>query len=492
MSARERHSLLSRLLLRTGVVVAALLFASGMVSYIVALHYSDEVHDRWLDDSARTLATQIRYVAQQPALDLPEVALEMFVWDEQDEIYFEVTARNNRRVAGNAHFTDLPPLTADEGRRFVDTNLNGKPLRAVMVAVKSPVRDEVISVVVAETLNKRAKLAREILFASVPVQLILIIVGGIALWWGLRGGLRVVDTIASAIRARDPSDSHSVAFPEAAPSEIEPLITALNDLIARVDKARQAQQRFVANAAHQLRTPIATLQVQAERAMLEEDPEQRARALAHLNGTVRRVGHLLHQILTLARLEPEALGRATLAQCDLNAIARDAIERHLDMALAREIDIGLSAPDRPVEVSADRTLVAEMLANLIDNAIQYGHAGGHITLGVTDMPPCLYVEDDGPGIPADERELVWDRFYRVRGTGGIGCGLGLAIVREIADLHAATVDIGSAVDGVGTRVSIRFSGARRDRADAVRTDGAHSPARRAATSGHLLAAVREQ
>src|SRR5664279_2284654 len=102
MSARERHSLLGRLLLRTGVVVAALLFASGMVSYIVALHYSDEVHDRWLDDSARTLATQIRYVAQQPALDLPEVALEMFVWDEQDEIYFEVTARNNRRVAGNA------------------------------------------------------------------------------------------------------------------------------------------------------------------------------------------------------------------------------------------------------------------------------------------------------------------------------------------------------------------------------------------------------
>lgn len=471
MTGARRHSLRRRLLLRTGCVVAALMVVSGAVSYFVALHYSDEVHDRWLADSARTLAAQIQYAAQGPALDLPAVALQMFVWDAEDDIYYESTARDNRRIAGNAHFAGLPTLAPGEDRRFVDITMDGKQLRAVMVAVRSPVRDEVISVVVAETLNKRTELAREILLATVPVQLLLILAGGMALQWGMRGGFRDVDDIASAIRARDPADLHVITLPEEAPSEIEPLINAINGLIARADRSRKAQQRFVANAAHQLRTPVATLQIQAERALREDDPTQRSRALVHVDEAIRRLGHLLHQILTLARLEPEAIGHANLLPCDLNEIARDAIERHLDLALTRSIDIGLAAFARPVMVQVDRTLVAEMLANLVENAIVYGNAGGHITLGVIDEPPCLYVEDDGPGIPAEERMLVWDRFYRVRGSAGTGCGLGLAIVREIAQLHGAHATIDAPAGG-GTRVTVRF----RRAAD----DGARRPA----ASGH--------
>lgn len=440
-----------------GVVTGVLLLASGTISYFVALHYSNEVHDRWLIDSARSLAAQVKYVAQLPALELPEVAVEMFVWDDQDEIYFEVKADGNRRIAGNAHFPEVPPLDPGEPPQFADTTLNGKRVRTVRIAVPSARPAHAIDVIVAETLNKRSFLAREILVATVPVQLLLIALGGIAMWWGLRGGLSVVDAIARAIRERDPLDRRAVPVPAAAPSEIEPLIVALNDLIIRVNQARESQQRFVANAAHQLRTPVATLQIQIERAMRERDPREQAVALAHVETAVRRLGHLLHQLLMLAKVEPGAKERLQFVPCNLADVAHDVLERFVDRSVQASVDLGLAAPERPVTVMAERTLVAELLVNLVDNSLLYGRPGGRVTVGVVDVPPTLYVEDNGPGIPPHDREHAGDRFFRGAGAGGSGCGLGLAIVREIADLHGASVTIEDP-DGGGTRVSVRFKG----------------------------------
>jgi two-component system sensor histidine kinase TctE len=456
-----RPSLLRLLLVRIGVVVLALLLAGGAVTYVIARHYSDEVHDRWLYDSARTLAAQVHFASERPALDLPEVALEMFVWDEKDRIYYEVLSDRRGRIAGNAHFAAALAPRGEAGIRFFDTSLEGRAVRAVTVALRSPAQGESIRVIVGETLNKRTMLAGEILLATIPVQLLLILAGAFALWWALRRGLIGVSAATAAIRARDPCDLGPVALPKPAPAEIEPLIGAINDLIIRVDQAQRAQRRFVANAAHQLRTPVTTLQVQVERALRERDPEERATALAHVDVAVKRVSHLLHKILALARAAPDRPDALAFAPCDLADAAMRAVETRVDEALSRGRDLGYAAPSSPVIVEADATMLDELLANLIENALQYG--GRHITVGVADDPPGLYVEDDGPGISRSEREKVWERFYRIPGSPGFGCGLGLPIVREIADRHGASLSLDSAADGTGTRVTIVFTGSSRSR-----------------------------
>lgn len=457
MSSAAPSSLLRRLLVRIGLVVLALLLAGGAISYLIARHYSDAVHDRWLYDSARTLAAQVRVIAQRPQLDLPDVALEMFIWDEKDQIYYEVTSKTRGRIAGNARF-DVPATpAAARGGRFFDTTQGGRPIRAVAVAVDALDATEPIRVIVGETLNKRTALAGEILIATIPVQLLLIAAGALALLWSLRSGLTVVAATTAAIRSRNPLDLRPVSLSAPAPAEIAPLIVAINDLMSRVDQAQRAQQRFVANAAHQLRTPVATLQVQVERALREPDAAGQKTALAHVDLAVKRLSHLLHQILTLARVERDGDNRITHGPCNLGEIAASAVESHIDDALTRGCDLGYAGPPGTVIVDAQALLLKEALGNLIENALHYAGAGLHVTVGAHDGPPRLFVEDNGPGIPATERDRVWERFYRIPGTPGFGCGLGLAIVKEIADRHGATVSLEAAQGDSGTRVTITFA-----------------------------------
>lgn len=456
MPDQLKPSLLGRLLLRIAPVTVALLVAGAALSYAIARYYSDQVYDRWLYDSARTLAAQIRFQSQ-PSLELPEIALEMFTWDEKDKIFFEVEGDQRRKIAGNAYFAHLPVAVTDSRGHYYDTTIAGDPVRAVVIAVPSPAPSEFIRVTVAETLHKRTALAQEILIGMIPLQLVLLVTGTLAVWLALRDGLKVVSETAAQIRCRDPGDMAPVVMTGGTPAEMAPLVAAINDLLSRVEKAQQAQQRFLANAAHQLRTPVATLQVQIERALREREPDRRALALAHVGEAIKRLGHLLHQLLTLAQVEPDSQSGVALIRCDLVALAKDCIERHVDEAVAADCDLGYMGPDGRVEVFAAATLVHEMLANLIDNALQYGRPGGRVTVTVADGPPRLWVEDDGPGIAPSESERVWDRFYRVSGSPGFGCGLGLAIVREIAERHAAIVTLESGSGNRGTRVTIFFS-----------------------------------
>jgi two-component system sensor histidine kinase TctE len=247
-----------------------------------------------------------------------------------------------------------------------------------------------------------------------------------------------------------------VVLTDPAPAEMQPLVSAINELLARAAQGQRAQQRFLANAAHQLRTPVATLQVQIERALREQDDGGRTTALRHVDDAIKRLGHLLHQLLTLAKLEPD--GQSTIAPeaCDLVALAKDSVERFVDRALSCDCDLGYSGPDGTVRAHAAPILVHEMLVNLLENACQYA-PGGHVTVSVADDPPRLIVEDDGPGIPAAERERVWDRFYRIPESAGFGCGLGLPIVQEMARLQGATVSLDAAGEHGGTRVVITFA-----------------------------------
>jgi two-component system sensor histidine kinase TctE len=216
-----------------------------------------------------------------------------------------------------------------------------------------------------------------------------------------------------------------------------------------------AQRRFVADAAHQLRTPLAAILLCAERAQRAANSADEQGALQGLHAAAERAARLSRQLLTLARAEPESNEATELKPVDLVALARSTGEEWIPRALTEDIDFGLVAPNHAVVINGNAGLLGELLSNLLDNAFRYSGRGSHITVTVTDAPPSIAVDDDGPGIPTDERDKIFERFHRVEGTGTQGCGLGLAIVREIANLHRATVQVG---DGgqKGSRFTVRF------------------------------------
>jgi len=237
------------------------------------------------------------------------------------------------------------------------------------------------------------------------------------------------------------------------------LATRINELIARLGTAIGAQKRFVADAAHQLRTPLAAVLLHAERAERAADPDSERLALRALHGSVERAARLIQQLLTLARTEPEAAIAVQFSRVDLTMLARRVGEEWIARALEHELDFGLVVPEEPVVVRGDERLLTELLSNLIDNAFRYGRNRGRVTLIVeADAASIrLAVEDDGAGIPAAEQHKIFERFYRLPGAGGDGCGLGLSIVREISSLHGAHVEVTSGESGQGARFSVVFA-----------------------------------
>ncbi|MEI7429394.1 MAG: ATP-binding protein, partial [Betaproteobacteria bacterium] len=235
------------------------------------------------------------------------------------------------------------------------------------------------------------------------------------------------------------------------------LLDSINRLIAKLADAQSTQRRFIANAAHQLRTPLATLQVQTERALREPDRDRLGVALSHVLKAITRSRHLVHQLLTLARSDPTGEQLLEMVSIDLAELARDELEQWADAAIERGIDLGYEGPERDVLISAEPHLLREMIGNLVDNAIRYGHSGGVVTLGLSTSPVRLTICDDGPGIPEEERSLVMERFYRRSGAPGDGCGLGLAIAREIAIRHRAALIISDNPRGNGTQVEVLFA-----------------------------------
>jgi two-component system sensor histidine kinase TctE len=232
----------------------------------------------------------------------------------------------------------------------------------------------------------------------------------------------------------------------------------MNDLLARLGIAISAQQRFIADAAHQLRTPIAGLKTQTELALRESHPDKVHETLRQLQTATEQSARLINQLLSLARAEPGAKLEHAVGRLDLARLARDATTEWVPRALARGIDLGYDGAEDAAWIDGEPFLVRDMLGNLLDNAIRYTQRGGQVTVRVLRDAGrvALSVEDNGPGIPEQDRERVFERFYRVLGTGTEGCGLGLAIVREIAASHKAEVTLATGAGGRGTLVRVAF------------------------------------
>lgn len=417
------------------------------VTYLVAKSIANGPFDRSLETSAIVLSQQVREVNGRVTLQLPLSAREILRADETDNIYYQVVGRHGEYVAGD-HDLPLPPEDEQGQAGLVslrDDRVAGNDVRVAYtyVDLKNIGGEQPVLVQVAETLDKRARLANEIIKGVILPQFVILPLAVVLVWFGLTRGLAPLTAIQQRIRARNPGDTSPIDE-RAAPQEITPLVASFNDLLAQLDQSVQTQKRFIADAAHQMKTPLAGLRMQAELAQREQSPEELRRSLAQIAGSSERTAHLVTQLLSLARMENLA-GAGGMAPLDLGALARDVVKDWLPQAWARRIDLGLEADERPILITGNRLMLTEMLNNLVDNAIRYTPSGGHATVRVTSdaFEPFAYldVEDTGPGIAPAERERVMERFYRVLGTNTEGSGLGLAIVREIVQQHGGEVSI---------------------------------------------------
>jgi two-component system, OmpR family, sensor histidine kinase TctE len=448
-------SLRSGLTVRFLAAAIALLVLDAIACYAIAAHFANLVYDRWLIDSNRSLSQALSVANGGVQIELPQVALQIFQFDEVDKTYFRVSTQRRGLIAGDALLPALPGAT-DGGVRLATGSVHGEPVRLVATRVPEPQARDTATVEVGETLHKRAALATEILLAMAAPQLGLLLVALFFAWFAVAHGLRPLTALGAVIESR--GHDNLTPVPELnLPKEARVLVSKINDLLARLERAMVAQRRFVADAAHQLRTPLAAVLLYTERAERAVDAESEQQALHGLHSSVARAARLSHQLLALARAEPEAAAARELSAVDLVGLARGIGEEWIPRALERQIDFGFVAPAEPVFVTGNAGLLGELMSNLIDNALRYCGPSSRVTLSVEALPvPALAVEDDGPGVPSEEREKIFERFYRVANSRAEGCGLGLAIVKEIATLHRAVASVSPGRSGRGARFSVQF------------------------------------
>jgi two-component system sensor histidine kinase TctE len=461
-----RTQLLWRLLPSVMVVILVASFFAYRLSYDMA----NEAYDAALFDSARSLAQQIRVGGgSRPALELPRAAEEILLFDPHDRIYYRVAAADGATVAGDARLP-MPPaaLTGAAPVRFYDTLVAGEHVRASAYALFAGGETSVGTVIFAETLVKRRHLLERILFTLiVPLIVITVLAAGLV-WYGVRSGLAPLNDLALSLARRNSSDLRPVAT-DRVPGEVRPAVEAFNSLMTRVEAAHSAQQRFLSEAAHQLRTPLAGLSTQLDRALLAQDYEALKPALVQLRGASRRVTRLVNQLLTIARAEPGADPKREFGEFDLAALVQETCREWVPDALGAGVDLGFAGDPGPVPMVGHEALIGELLNNLIDNALRYGaRAGQSVTVRLTNDPqPEIAVEDEGPGVAPEERTRIFERFHRVAGSAAGGAGLGLAIVREIAHTHGAQAWVDSGADGRGAVFRVRFPAQKMNRSPNV-------------------------
>ena len=447
MAARSLRAHLLRMLLPP---VAALLGVGAVIAYFPSIEPATEAYDQSLVDIGIALASHIRGAGGGFRLELPPAVEQVLRADRYDSVYYRVGGPDGRAIAGDL---DLPPPPeGGDGLQYYDAKYKGFTVRAVWMP--APCGQASCSVIVAETTVKRSRLTREIIVSSVLPEALIALATVLIVWFGVKRGLAPLARLSEEIKERSPVDLHALDAGRA-PEETRPLIDALNGLLGQVAATQRNQQRFLANAAHQLRTPLAGLQAHTEVALSLPMPAECRAQVEQVHEATIRTARLANQLLALARAEPGGHGEPH-GSVDLKAVVEGVADEWVHRALERDLDLGFDlAPGR---VRGDEFLLREALANLLHNALEYTPRGARVTVrtGARDGRPFLEVEDDGPGIPPAERERVLDRFYRVPGTPGTGSGLGLAIVREIASGHGASIAIGEGTSGRGTRVALTF------------------------------------
>jgi two-component system, OmpR family, sensor histidine kinase TctE len=477
MASRSlRFQLLAGLLIPLGIVA----LVQFSVTYRNAEVTARAVTDRILLASARSIAEHIGFGEAGVDVTVPPAALGMFDLGYGDTVYYRVTRSDGRLLAGYLDLPAPPRPAAESQPEYYDARYRDDPIR--LVAVTQPVSlangVQIATVVVAETLNGRRAMSRELWIGSALQQSLLIAIACVLAWLALRRVLAPLLRLSYEVEARRPDDFRpfSIASLQA---ELDPLMRALNDYMMRLGAQLEAQRRFIANAAHQLRTPLTLLRMQASYALRGADARERQEATEAFLATTRQLTRLTNQLLSLAKAEPHGQPPSR-DPIDLVAVTRDILVEHGRLAVDRKIDLGFDVHEtsEPAIICADPTTLRDLIVNLVDNAVRYTPPGGQVNVTVVREPDAclLRVEDTGPGIPEAQRALVFERFYRISGSDTEGSGLGLAIVKEIVDAHGATITLGDRSEGHGLVVEVRWHVAAEDatlRADVA--EGGRTP-----------------
>ncbi|WP_142848832.1 sensor histidine kinase [Telmatospirillum sp. J64-1] len=428
---------------------------------ITAIATADEVFDRLLLASAMAITERVVVDDGEVEVDLPYVALEILSSTSHDRVYYRVAGPEDSFVTG---YPDLPPPPRDLVLRvgepsYYDAVYRNERVRIVVIGGFFSDRRSSgnFSVQVAQTRWERSALADAMVLRSALRQGILVVLACLVVWIAVSRGLAPLNRLQGALSRRTMRDLRPVEGN--VPEEVRALVAALNHLLARLDSGMRSMQRFIADAAHQLRTPLATLRTEAELGLADSDPQAAREALKRLHEGTLRTSRLANQLLSLARLESGMMQAGGMAPTDLARLAADTARNRVLPALEAGIDLGFEQDNgnKPLLIRCNPLLVEEMLGNLIDNAQAYAGSGACVTVRVRrdGDRAVLEVDDDGPGIPADQRGQVLEPFRRGHHRNSEGCGLGLAIVKEIADLHQAELRLEESGQG-GLRVSIAF------------------------------------
>lgn len=452
--------------LRTWLLLPMLMVlgVSAALSYSRALHYATLAYDQSLLRTVLALADEVVVDAHNEVkIEIPEVASHLLSYNEGDRIYIRITAPNGKLVFGEAHLPLPAKAPAGNQQIYYNSRYHDEPIRAVTFGLpeSSDPQARNILISMAETTGKRDAMVAEMVEEMLLPQVLMMLLAAIVIELGIFFALKPMQDLRASLHERSHRDLSPVDT-ATAPLELQPMLQAMNALLARVKAGLQQQQQFIADASHQLRTPIAGLQTQAELALRSQPPEALKEPLNYMLRSTTRLSHLIQRLLTMARTDA-AVSHLKCAPVSLTNIISEECARWIGAASDKQLELEVLLETTQDLVLGDALMLSEMLNNLLENAIQYTPEQGLIEIRLWQSGPHLrlQVADSGIGIPPEQTALIFERFHRINPNQGNGCGLGLAIVAEIAEHHNATLTVSPGLPHpvkpcTGSRFTVKF------------------------------------
>ncbi|CAM2194359.1 two-component system, OmpR family, sensor histidine kinase TctE [Paraburkholderia kururiensis] len=457
------NSLRVRLLWWLLLPLALYVFVTAKTEHDNARHTADLVQDNLLVASARMISGEVEWADGALVVDMPPAAIEVFASPYGDQVFYSVRLEDGRLLAGLPDFPSATGRVADPATepQWFDATLRGQRVRAVSLVrlMYDNGATRRVQILVGKTTRSRDAMVEAVWRPQLIRQIEMIVLAVALVCIGLTFELRPLMKVKDDVADRDPMQLAPLRV-ERLHTELRPIVDAINQCIARLGLQVATQRRFIADAAHQLRTPLTLLgtQLQFARQRRSIEPEL-SEVLAAMHRSNQSMVGLTNKLLLLAQAESADYSQLASQNVDLSALATEVVEELALLAQTREIDLGVELHG-PACVTGHRALLAALVSNLAENAIRYTQRGGHVTVAVkrADGRVVLTVCDNGPGIPAEARSRVFEPFYRAA-TDTEGTGLGLAIVREIVQAHRGEIELGAGPDGRGVTVTVIFTAA---------------------------------
>ena len=446
------NSLHRQLLKRLLWPLIIILLLGSVFAYFFALHTAINTYDLGLMDDALDIVRQIEVHQDKMEINFPPVARQMLKEKYEDQVSYAAWDASGKLFAGTPKLLMINSLDPDEKHAYQDIVLNGEANRVLLL--RGEIETHTYYIAVSQTVRGRNHLTGGILAAILIPETLLAIVSIVIILLGIRRGLTPIEKLRDEITSKSSSDLRPIEE-STAPLELAPIIHGINELLGNLAAAFAGHRRFIADAAHQLRTPLASLSSQIEVA-LENPPADIKKLLHQLLSTSHRTTHLANQLLSLARLEHTEQTMYEVSTVKLNEVVQAGAADFVTLAARKGVELEFDL--QPALVNGSALMLRELFVNLMDNAIRYTPAGGQVTVSIktAEKDIVLIVDDNGSGVADAELEALGKPFHRLSSDYPGGCGLGLAIVREIVRLHGADLMFGGGVNGRGLSVKIKF------------------------------------